>query len=70
MTRDEGVRKYRVKPDAGPHYAEALEKQAYDKNGEPDKSSGLDHCIDAGGYFIAYRYPIAGRLAVVTQLRM
>ena len=40
------------------------------KNGEPDKTSGLDHCIDAGGYFIAYRYPIQKRLAVVTQLRM
>lgn len=70
MIHHEGVRKYRVNPDACPHYAEALEKQAYDKNGEPDKSSGLDHCIDAGGYFIAYRYPIASRLAVVTQLRM
>lgn len=70
MIHHEGVRKYRVNPDACPHYAEALEKQAYDKNGEPDKSSGLDHCIDAGGYFIAYRYPIARRLAVVTQLRM
>ena len=31
----------------------------------------LGECIyDAGGYFIAYRYPIQKRLAVVTQLRM
>jgi hypothetical protein len=70
MIHHEGERKYRVNPDGCPQYVEALEKQAYNSNGEPDKSSGLDHCIDAGGYFIAYRYPIAKRLAVVTQLRM
>lgn len=70
MIHHEGERKYKVNPDACPHYVAALEKQAYDKNGEPDKTSGLDHCIDAGGYFIAYRYPIQKRLAVVTQLRI
>jgi hypothetical protein len=41
-----------------PSSAEALEKQAYDKNGEPDKQSGQDHPNDAGGYFIHYRYPV------------
>ena len=70
MIHHEGERKYKVNTDACPHYVEALEKQAYDRNGEPDKTSGLDHCIDAGGYFIAYRYPIQKRLAVVTQLRI
>ncbi len=35
-----------------PEYTEALEKMAYDKNGNPDKSSGFDHSTDAGGYFI------------------
>lgn len=47
-----------VNIDECPMLVEALEKQAYDKNGEPDKSAGLDHIIDAGGYFIAYRFPI------------
>ena len=70
MLHHEGERKYRINPDACPHYVEALEKQAYDRNGEPDKSTGLDHCIDAGGYFIAYRYPIQKRLAVVQSLRI
>lgn len=70
MLHHEGERRYRVNPETCPHYVEALEKQAYDKNGEPDKTSGLDHCLDAGGYFIAYRYPIQKRIAVVTQLRM
>jgi hypothetical protein len=37
---------------------ESLEKQAYDKNGEPDKKGGFDHIVDAAGYFIAYRYPL------------
>ena len=70
MLHHEGERKYFVRPDACPHYVEALEKQAYDKNGEPDKSSGMDHVIDAGGYFIAYRYPIQKRIALVTSLRI
>mgnify|MGYP003418786545 FL=1 len=70
MLHHEGERKYRINHDACPHYVEALEKQAYDRNGEPDKSTGLDHCIDAGGYFIAYRYPIQKRLAVVQSLRI
>lgn len=53
-----GVRSLRVNVDGCPGLVEALEKQAYDKNGEPDKSSGLDHVIDAAGYFISYKYPI------------
>jgi hypothetical protein len=48
---------YFVNPDTCPRLTEGLEKQAYDKNGEPDKTSGFDHGNDAAGYFIAYRYP-------------
>lgn len=51
-------RTYFVNVDNCPHLVEALEKQAYDKNGEPDKSAGLDHIVDAAGYFVCYRYPI------------
>lgn len=54
-------REYRVNPDRCPALVEALEKQAYDKNGEPDKSAGLDHIIDAAGYFIAYKFPVQSR---------
>lgn len=57
----QGQRRYRVNAAKCPDYAESLEKQAYDKNGEPDKSGGHDHINDAGGYFIAYRYPITRR---------
>ena len=70
MIHNEGARRYRVNPERCPQLVESLEKQAYDKNGEPDKTSGLDHVIDAAGYFIAYRYPIQKRIAVVQQLRM
>ena len=47
-----------VNDAACPMFAEALEKQAYDEKGEPDKTTGLDHPNDAGGYFICYRYPV------------
>lgn len=61
-------RLYKVNVDACPHLVEGLEKQAYDKNGEPDKTSGVDHVIDAPGYFIAYRFPILHGKARKTNL--
>lgn len=57
-----GVPQYFVNIAACPHYVQGLEKQCYDKNGEPDKSTGVDHIIDGGGYFITYRYPIVRRV--------
>lgn len=54
----EGARRYLVNVDRCPTYAEALEQQAWDDNGEPDKQTGHDHPNDAGGYFIAFDYPI------------
>jgi hypothetical protein len=42
-----------------PVLTECLEQQTYDKNGEPDKSTGKDHAPDGLGYFICYRWPIA-----------
>ncbi len=41
-----------------PIVANCLEQQAYDKNGEPDKKSGLDHQNDATTYPIAYEMMI------------
>lgn len=61
-------RDYRVNPDTCPSLVESLERQAYDKNGEPDKTSGFDHINDAAGYFVCYRYPIAGRGITRTQI--
>jgi hypothetical protein len=51
--------------------AESLEKQAYNKNGEPDKGAGFDHTNDAASYFVVYRYPIQSnrpRLALVVGI--
>lgn len=61
MIHSEGKRRLRVNQDKCPAFVECLEKQAYDKNGEPDKTSGLDHLNDAGGYFVHYKYPVLGR---------
>ncbi|MFB6349470.1 phage terminase large subunit [Moraxella sp. ZJ142] len=54
-----GHRQYFVNPKMCPEYIDCLEKQVYDKAGMPDKSAGHDHMNDAGGYFVAYQYPIS-----------
>lgn len=61
LIHSEGKRRYRVNADKCPVLVECLEKQAYDKNGEPDKSGDLDHPNDAAGYFVAYRFPVRSR---------
>ncbi|MEI4473561.1 terminase large subunit domain-containing protein [Frigidibacter sp. MR17.24] len=48
---------------ACPRFADALEQQAYDKNGEPDKSSGHDHLNDAGGYPMVWLMPVRKPMA-------
>lgn len=61
-------RAMRVNAERCPAFADALEKQAYDDNGEPDKTSGFDHINDAGGYFICYRFPVTGPAAGRSKL--
>lgn len=39
------------------HIRKAWEGYAYKENGEPDKSSGLDHISDAAAYLICYKLP-------------
>lgn len=56
-------RDYLVNSDKCPNYVECLEQQAWNDNGEPDKKQGKDHMNDAGGYFIAYDYPIVKPVA-------
>jgi hypothetical protein len=52
MIHSEGDRRLRVNVDQCPALIEGLEKQAYDKNGEPDKKSGLDHVCFAGSTMV------------------
>jgi hypothetical protein len=63
------IRRYRVNPEKCPNLVESLEKQAYNKNGEPDKSTGLDHILDAAGYMVVYRYPLTARPAMSISMR-
>jgi hypothetical protein len=52
-----------------PHGTEALEQQAYDKNGEPEKFNGggtIDDYNDSSGYFVVRMFPIVsyGKISV------
>jgi hypothetical protein len=70
ILNEQGVRRWKINTDACPVTTEAFEQQAYDKNGEPDKSTGHDHPPDAEGYFLVKRYPIVRPVAHVSTLRM
>lgn len=68
MIHNQGERRYFVNPAECPSLVESLEKQAFDKNGEPDKQGGFDHVVDAAGYFISYRYPIVSNRPQFAQI--
>ena len=54
----------RINANACPTVASCLEQQVY-RNGEPDKTSGVDHQNDATTYPIAYEMPILRPVANV-----
>lgn len=68
MIHNQGKRRLLINPDTCPSIIEGLERQAYNKNGEPDKTSGFDHLNDALGYFIAYKYAIGRGTVTFAQL--
>lgn len=54
-------RRITVDPDACPTLVKALETQAYDRNGEPEKKPGVSdvsHIIDALGYLAHWQWPV------------
>ncbi|MGE8280207.1 MAG: hypothetical protein ACN6O2_07195, partial [Stenotrophomonas sp.] len=63
-----GTRRLRVNPVGCPKLTEALEKQAYDANGMPDKTTGFDHPPDALGYFIHSRFPAVASARAPTSV--
>lgn len=65
-----GERRMKVNTHRCPKFTEGLEQQAYDPNGEPDKSSGVDHVNDAGTYPIVRLFPIARRVSQQSRLRL
>ena len=68
ILNDRGERRLLVNTRACPTLTEALEQQAYDKNGEPDKTTGHDHPNDATGYFLVHEWPVVARNA--SRLRL
>lgn len=57
-----------VNPDGCPTLTESLERQAYAKNGEPDKAAGFDHMNDALGYFIVYKFGLTRSTVTLVPL--
>ena len=71
ILNDYGVRNFKINTNLCPVTTEAFEQQAYDRNGEPDKTTGHDHMMDAEGYFLVKRFPIkstANRQTTMTGL--
>jgi len=58
-----------VNARACPVTARCLEQQAYNANGEPDKTSGHDHSTDAFSYPIAFEFPITKTETHIQPLR-
>ena len=54
-----------VNVDRCPELARCLEQQPWNKNGEPDKTQGLDHAPDALGYLVNYELPVVKPVANV-----
>ncbi|BDU76280.1 phage terminase large subunit [Mesoterricola sediminis] len=63
-----GERRYLVNPERCPTYVDCLEQQAWGTNGEPDKTTGHDHPVDAGGYYIVYRFPVVKPIAKTVKV--
>ncbi|MNN39744.1 Terminase-like family protein [compost metagenome] len=66
----QGERRLKINTNRCSHLTDGLEQQAYDKNGMPDKSSGVDHLNDAGGYPLAFLFPISKPMTTTQSLRM
>lgn len=62
-----GDRRYKVNTDKCQGYTLDLEQQAYNAQGDPDKTSGNDHKPDAAGYFINRMHPAKGRPKVTVR---
>ena len=58
-----GERRWKINTKNCPTTTECLEQQAWDKFGDPDKSTGHDHMNDANGYFLVKNWPVTRRLA-------
>jgi hypothetical protein len=62
-------RRYLVNTDKCPNLTDGLEQQVYGDNGLPDKKAGVDHIVDAPGYFMVYEYPIVKPEPTISSVR-
>lgn len=62
LLNGKGERRLLVNTNRCPKFTEGLEQQVYDKHGEPDKSSGVDHVNDAGTYPVVKLFPIVKKV--------
>jgi hypothetical protein len=63
-----GHRRLKVNTLMCPTLTESLEQQAYDKNAQPDKTTGHDHCNDAIGYRLMQDWPLERPFTVVRPM--
>lgn len=64
----DGYRRLKINSAACPVLTESLEQQIYDKSGQPDKTQGHDHIVDALGYFIHQRWPIQRQKPTLSEI--
>ena len=64
----DSYRRLKINSAACPVLTEALEQQIYDKSGQPDKTQGHDHIVDALGYFIHQRWPIQRQKPTLSEI--
>jgi hypothetical protein len=60
-------RRYLINTSACPVLTESLEQQVWGTTGEPDKTQGLDHILDAAGYCIMHLIPIKKPVTYTAQ---
>lgn len=60
-----GERHVRVCRDRCPNLVKGLDGYSRKENGDPDKSTGLDHLTDAMAYLICYRLPLNGGRRII-----
>jgi phage terminase large subunit len=56
----------RVNIEKCPQLTEGLEKQGW-RDGLPDKTSGVDHALDALGYFVFFKYPLVRKASATVR---
>lgn len=68
MCSADGTRRVFVVRESCRELTKALEGYTFNSNGDPDKSSGLDHISDAAAYYINFEFPSRNKSIKKPQL--